>query len=777
MNEAWRWLLGINDLPMDATGFRLAWERPLPGWAWLVVIVLLVLLAAWSYRGLDASPRRRILLAGLRAGLLLVLAVCISGPMLELPREDVEPDWVAVLVDRSRSMGVRDGDPGSDGRRTRESTLRSILDEAGDPWRVPDETRRILWMGFEDGVVVLDPASEDAAPVDPGSPEGWRTRLAPAIDEVLRRTAGRPLAGVVVLSDGRTEAPPDRELVRRLVAESAGVHVVPLGAAEPLGDASVSRVEAPRRAFLADAVPVVVRLDNRGRSGQATIELVDEADGRVLDATTLSMDRDDTGTVETVLTARPSPGAEAGGRRWSVRITGEDDLVPENDVASFSVDLVDRPLRVLYIEGGPRWEYRYLKNLLVREPSIESSIMLLSADRDFAQEGNTPLARLPRDADEFARFDLVILGDLPAGFLTETRQEAIRELVERRGGGLVFLGGPRSMPSTWSDSPLADLVPFTGGFDLERRDDAVMVRPSEQATRLGVLRLDDTAEDGWPIDLADPEFGWSRLQWAQRIDPERLKLTAEVLAEAVGVEDPEDTTALVIGMRYGAGQVLYVATDEIWRWRYGRGETLHERFWIQLLRLLGREAVEADVPVRLSATPEQAVVGRPVMVTVDVLDQSSLLDPPETVLVEARDEDGEVVATVELAPAAESTWTNTFVPERLGELELIVAEPGLAGIAGGIVTRVEVGRPDEELRLADADHALLASLAEDTGGQVHEIEGDEAVLDRIHAAIPNRAIVTEAPIRERIWTSPLFFLTIMLLAATEWSIRRLSRLD
>lgn len=782
MSDVARWMLGIRDLPVGAEGLRLAWEHPLPGWLWLLVIVAIGIFAVASYRGLDASIGRRGFLAGLRAALLLILVTCVAGPMLELPREEVEPDWVAVLVDRSRSMNVRDGVEGVDGRERREATLRQLLDEAGEPWRDPGRSRRVLWLGFGDGAseletVEADPDLDRASPVRLDDPDGWRTMLSNAMDEALRRTAGRPLAGVVLLSDGRTEVPPDRELVRRLTAAAAPVQVVPLGAADPIGDAAVARIEAPRRAFLEDAVPVVVRLDNRGRDGEATIELVDEDDGRVLDSTTIDLDPDSASVIETVLTARPVPGGEAGSRRWAVRITGDTDLVPENDTSGFVVELVDRPLRVLYIEGGPRWEYRYLKNLLVREPSIESSVMLLSADRDFAQEGNTPLARLPRDADEFARFDLVILGDLPSGFLTEARQSAIRELVERRGGGLVLLGGPRSMPSSWSDSALADLVPFTGGFDLERRDDAVTVEPAPQATRLGVLRLDDASDSGWPVDLSDPSFGWSRLQWVQRIDPERLKLTAEVLAEAVGVEDPTDRTPLVVAMRYGAGQVLYLASDEIWRWRYGRGETLHERFWIQLLRLLGREAVEADLPVRLVATPTEAVVGRPVLVTVDLIDGSLVPDPPETVLVEARDEDGEIVTTAELAPTAESTWTGSIVPDRLGPLEITIAEPGLAAIAAGTEVRLEVGRPDDELRLADADHALLEALAEETGGRVHSIDGGSPVLDRVHEAIPNRAIVTEVPIRERIWTSPLFFLLILVLAATEWSVRRLSRLD
>ena len=138
MNDLWRWLLGVKDLPIDAEGLRPAWERPLPVWGWLLVIGVAIAFAAWSYRGLDAPPRRRTILTALRSVLLIVLIVCVCGPMLELPREDIEPDAVVVLVDRSRSMAVRDGETGPDGRATRESTLNAVLAEAiMDRWPAP----------------------------------------------------------------------------------------------------------------------------------------------------------------------------------------------------------------------------------------------------------------------------------------------------------------------------------------------------------------------------------------------------------------------------------------------------------------------------------------------------------------------------------------------------------------------------------------------------------------------------------------------------------------
>ena len=792
MTPFFRWLLGIRELPVGAEGLRIVWERPFPGWAWLVLVIACAALATWSYSRLAAPRQLRIGLASVRATILIILVACISGPMLELPRERVEPDWVAVLVDRSRSMQVRDGDRTDAGDRSRrEEVLQGILSDAGTEWTNPGDSRRILWLGFDEGAMeleVLRDEGDGGGHVLIGDPDGWRTRLRTALTESLRRTMGRPLAGIVVVSDGRTEEPPDRDLIRRLLGAAAPVHVVPLGASTPVGDAAIGKVDAPRRAFSRDAVPVLVRLDNRGRRESVRVELVDDETGQVLDNSTIELDAD-SDRVETVLTARPDSSGSVleGSRRWTVRITGEDDLVPENDLASIQIDLVDRPLRVLYIEGGPRWEYRYLKNLLVREPSIESSVMLLSADREFSQEGNTPLARLPRDAGEFGRFDLVILGDLPSGFLTQGRQEAIREMVERRGGGLIMLGGTRSMPGTWEESVLADLVPFSGSFDLDRRSAPAMANPTDIAARLGVMRLTNTDEEtdsgieGWPSDLSDPTFGWSQLQWVQRIDPERLKPTAEVLATAVPVDgDSRDETPLVITMRFGAGQVLYVATDEIWRWRYGRGELLYERFWVQLLRLLGREAVESDLPVKITAGPDRVEMGRPVLVTVDLLDTSIGLAAPETVLVEAVDEEGVVVRTIELSASGESSWTGSWIPDRLGPVDHRISEWSLASIAGDRPASIEVVRPDDELRMADADHDLLASIAEETGGSIHEVESSEdprPVLERIHEILPNRAVITENPLREKIWTSPLFLIVILLLATVEWSGRRLGRLD
>ena len=163
--------------------------------------------------------------------------------------------------------------------------------------------------------------------------------------------------------------------------------------------------------------------------------------------------------------------------------------------------------------------------------------------------------------------------------------------------------------------------------------------------------------------------------------------------------------------------------------------------------------------------------------TVDLLDASGGVTPPESVMVEAIDADGGVVGSAELPASGEASWAGTWIPPGLGEIRFRITEPGLSALAGATMATIDVGRPDDELRDSDADHDFIAAFAEETGGMVHPLDDQGSVLDRIHDALPRRAIVTEQPIRERIWTSPFFFIMLLLLATMEWVGRRLIRLD
>jgi len=802
-----RWLLDLQTIPAETGDLRLGWERPLPGWGWFLILLAVIAIAVWSYARLRGPLPLRAALGVVRAALLLLLAALLAGPLLVMPRERVESDWVMLLLDRSASMEVEDS-RGEDGRRiSRDGQLRRALRRGEDVFKELSREHRLHWLGFDATTYELlsvarseSTTSADLAEGgDPipelGAADGWRTRIEQAIEQALRRAAGRPLAGVVIFSDGRTTDPPSRALLRRLQAEDVRVFVVPLGSDSDLGDLALGRPVAPQQAFVRDFVPVTVEVERIGRGASelpATLRLIDTVSGAELDRVEVPPGRESS---TLTVTGRRDDAGEA---RWALVLeTGREDLVPENNRREIAVGLVDRPLRVLYVDGYPRWEYRYLKNLLVREESVQSSVLLLSADRDFAQEGNTPLSRLPRTAEEMAPFDLFIIGDVPASIFSPEQLELMRYAVAERGAGLLWIAGPESMPAEWSGTALADLLPIRPPLELTSIGVPVTMVATELADRQGVLQLElqpggwmergrepaaeapEGASASWPREISDPESGWSRLQWAQRIESAQLKPTAEVLARTAQTVTGEPS-ALIVSMRYGAGQIVYVATDEIWRWRFGRGELLPEQFWLQILRLLGRERLAgADAAVVLDVQPRRVEPGKPVRVSLRLLDEAlatlDLGSVAAVVQAPSGDEGGssddiELRATGRPGEFAAVVLTEQGGSEAIGMRRVAVVDPTLPE-ASGAEALFEVVRPDEERRRPEADHPLLRSLAAESRGQVVNSDDLRPLLE-----LPKRHLRTEDPISERIWNTPAALLLALLLCAVEWIGRRAIRL-
>ncbi len=775
-----RWLFDIESIPANAEDVHLVWARPLSPWLWTLLILLAVVFAFWSYTRLQGRRAGRYTLAVARALIIALVLVVLTGPMVELPREIVEPDWVLMLVDRSESMTIDDAPTNGTAapRRSRDAQLRDILEDNEAVWTELADNRKVLWLGFHSGAFNLE--TESSAPgdsavsktttVEIGEPTGRRTRVARAIEQALQRAAARPISGVVLFSDGRTDDPPDRSVLRRLQADQVPVYSIAVGSTRPLGDLAVRRIDAPQRAFVRDKVPVVIDVDRLGAAGgqlDATIRLIDELTGEELDAVVLDADSDQD---QVTLTASPNLTGEAS---WTVVVeTAEPDLIPENNSKSFLIELVDRPLNVLFIDGYPRWEYRYLKNLLVREKSIESSVMLISADRDFAQEGNQPITRLPRSPEEFAEYDVLVIGDLPSSFFSPDQLDMMRNHVAERGAGLLWIAGERHTPSSYAGSPLADLLPLRGSLSLAPIGEPVTMQPTELADRLGVLQLVTAGQVGWPRELMDPRYTWSALSYAQRIEPGRLKPTAVPLAETV---DEFDGThlPLVVHMRYGAGQIVYVATDEIWRWRYGRGESLTEQFWVQMVRMLGRESFASSGDrVLITANPRRVETGQPARIEARLLDEQLIDEAGAALTAIIETEDGERIAEVQLpqVDGTEDLYAATYLLDRAGSYRIKL--PFAQSVNLHAEATLDVIAPDDEMRRPETDHDLLAELSSATGGQVLQID-QVAELPKL---LPNRSIKTLNPLTERIWDTPFVFVLALLLFTMEWIGRKLVRL-
>jgi hypothetical protein len=756
--------------PADASGAtRLELAHPLPVWAWVFVAAGAAAVSWWAYRRLLAPRWARVGLGTLRALSLLAIAVLLAGPRVSESSQRTEPDRILVLADRSASMTIPDGP----GRETRDAQLRAAVAaiDGATAARWPED--RTLWLGFGAGAFGLERAG---GAIDAGEPDGPRSALGVSLEQALRRAAGRPLAGVVVLSDGRWSDAVPREVLRRLEAERVGVYAVPLGSPEPRPDLAIAAIDAPDAAFIDDTVRVGVELRSTAETPHGGIaELVNTRTGEVLDRQDLAetpIDPADPRTRRVVLRTTPR---EPGRLDLAVRLSPEPpDLLSDNNERTLSIELPDRPLRVLYLDGTPRWERRYLTSLLLRERSIESASLLLASSRRFIQEGDRELIALPASAEDWAAFDVVMLGDLSPDQFAPEQLEQLRTHIADRGGGLLWIAGPGFTPAAWARTALADLLPMSlppDGAGAAVWDRPVTMTPAPPAERLGLLNLRDDGA-GWPPALSDPATGWSLLRWALRLTGATLKPAAEALA--LGTPEAGDAEPLVVTMRFGAGRVVLVGTDETWRWRYGRGEDLQERFWLPILRLLGRESLaRAGRPATLTVLPRDPLAGTPAAVELRIEDQSLLSVTPERVAVEIARE-GEPPRTIDLTsdPADPAVRRGSWTPADPGEFDLRASLAGLPPEAAPS-RRVRVERTDDELRRPETDHAALASLAAATGGRV--LGTDE--LAGLPELLPNRSLqIATTPRTTPLWDRGWVLALLVSLLALEWIGRRLVRL-
>lgn len=755
MNGLLNRLFGLRGLGFGTPDAELAFDRPLPAWAWAMLAVAALGLAWWTYRRLPGSRTARAVMGVLRAATITLLALLAAGPTLRLEQMRTERDRVTVLLDRSASLDV----PDAPGGHTREQQLGSVVGALGPVVQALGERSDV-------GVLAFGSDAHPATLAEPGPGDEPATRLGSAVASALDAARGAPVGAIVVVSDGRTTDTLSPATARRLEAERVPVFVVPLGSPDPVRSVAIEQAESPGVAFNEDRVPVRVRVAWSGAPPEGLrVQLVNRATGEVLDESPVEIPPDgDNGAWVSVATT-PS---QAGAMDLEARLVGvTSDTGDEDNTARVPLEVVDRPIRVLYVDGYPRWEHRYLKSLLLREKSIDCSVLLLASGRRYAQEGDTLIPRLPVSPEEWGRFDVVILGDLPSELFGGEQLANLVEHVASRGAGVLWVNGAGATPATWFDSPAGDLLPVKPGAP-PAWGEPVTVRATPEADRLGVLR---TGEDGrtWNDRLTDAGAGWTRLQWAQRLDPAALKPGVAVLGEAVGVQSGA-SEPLVVTMRFGSGRVAMVATDETWRWRYGRGETVPERFWIPLVRMLARGRVAAALgPGTLAVNPERPEPGTPALIELEVFDQSLIDRLPERVEARVVRADGREARVTLRGEGA--TRSGVWTPDAPGSVrvELVQGPPEL----GATEARAVVVEAGDERRNLDADHAGLAALAERTGGRV--VPPDQVAS--LTEWIPNRSRVhAGTPIVEALWDRWVVILTLLGLLAGEWVLRRLTRL-
>ncbi len=800
MRDLLEWLLDLDAIRLGEGTLSLRWQWAWPTWA---VVLVAALLIAWSvliYRREGGSSWGRRVGAVLRVMVLLLTFILLLQPVLLLQRVRVEPSEVALLVDDSASMGVTErspaatpspatttatggegGSPAGEGKATSSAQRAERLVRAlsSNEWAalrsLASKGRLSLYSFAERARLQAPPTSpDDLGPVtdwlDDLRPDGARTDLVRSVLDVLDEPRSGRLAGVVVASDGRSNVAGELDSVIEAAREKqVPIHVILAGSEERRVDVSVGPTLAEESVFVRDllAVRTSVSADGLSEPTPIDVRLVDP-EGNVLTRERATLGGETTGT-EVELRHRPS---RAGRLRLRVEvepIAGETN--PNNNADFVEVEVLDERIRVLFVDGYPRYEYRFLANMLFREETITSSCLLLSADEAFVQEGNEPIQRFPASMDELLRFDVVILGDVnPRGDWISPRQmERLVAWVGDRGGALLFVAGPTWTPHAFLGTPLEKLIPVRidpslAGQTRTSLITAFQVQLTPEGRTSSIFRFEtDPAENERTLASLPGTFWFAKTLGAAP--------GAEVLAQHPTVRTVEGAAPLLVVGRYGIGNTGFSAVEETWRWRREVGNRLFDVYWLQLIRRLTRsQFLGRDRRFTLHTERATYELGQPVVVTLTVRDKSELAALPSEMTAEVVDVDGRVVDRVRLVRIgqASNTYEGTFLPRGDGAWSVRLAS---AFVRAGLrppsaVVRIEARGP--ERRQIAPDHDALRRLAQATGGVAVAV-GD---IGDLAGRLEDRSVRIPDDVSEPLWDSKLVLVLFVLIITMEWVWRK-----
>jgi uncharacterized membrane protein len=721
-------------------------------WAGLLTLAL----AAWTVlayrmsRG-RAGPRARVVLGGLRIATFVLLLFVLLRPGLTVSRTVPQENFVAILVDDSRSMAIADQADTPRGAR------------AVDLFVNPESD---LLQDLSDRFVVRTYAFGSELTRTTGPEEfsfaATETEMLGGLEQATAELSSLPLSGIVVVTDGGESG--DRPLAEALLPiQRSGVPVftVGMGRERLARDLELGRIEVPRTALVGSVLSVDVLVTQNGYDGDlATLEVTD--DGRLVHSEALTLPGDGSPATARVRI----PMEDAGPRTVRFRVVPlEGEVLVENNEREALVRVEDRRDRVLYVEGEPRWEAKFLRQSSDLDDNVQLVLYQRAGDRRFLRLGvESPeelLGGFPRTREELFRYRGLILGSVEADFFTPDQLSMIRDFVSQRGGGLLVLGGRRALGGGgFAGTPVADALPLVMGGAASAEPTEIAVR----ATAAGLLHPVTQIRD----DAADSEAAWASLPGLLNSHPAmEAKPGATVLLAGDG---PSGEMPVLAVQRFGRGRAAVLAAEDLWTWQFHHEipveDETHERLTRQLLRWLVEEAprqVAADLPSG-RVDPEAPVLLRA------TVDDSTYLER----------NDGAVVARVTAPSGAEFEvpleWTveedgvyeAPFIPREEGVHTVDVRASGGDGPIGSDRAYLLSAPSRQESFEPGMRRALLERVARETDGRFYT----EASVDRL----PDELAVTGGGVttveRIDIWDAPIFLLLLLGLLSAEWVVRR-----
>ena len=727
---------------------------PWPLWMMAAAILAAAGLLFWHVRRNHGmlSGLRPIAIWLLETGLIALVLFLLWHPALSIATLRTQQNVVAVLVDDSRSMAINDAGG------TREAAAQAVLNKGllnalNDKFQV-----RLYRFGKQpERIQKLDQLSAS----EPAS------RIGDTLESALAESSSLPLGAIVMLSDGADNSGGiDLDTIGAIRRQRIPVHTIGFGREHPERDVEIADAVVPARALPQSRLTAVVTFQNYGLSGSRA-KLTVRDSGKILAAQDVTLKSDGVLQTESLV----FNCGDAGPRSLEISvdpIPGEENTA--NNRVTRLVNVESRKPRILYIEGEPRWDYKFIRRALPflpndDTPDNEIASMLRTTQNKFYFQGTKDAKELaegfPSKPEELFAFQGLIIGSVEANYFTATQQQLIRDFVDRRGGGLLFLGGRASLSDgAYQTSPLADLMPTNlpqnkGTFHRDFTGEELTPAGAQSM----ICRLDD--------DPAKNAARWKAMpQMASYQEAGDAKPGATVLLESTPTG--KRPMPLLVTENYGRGRTVLFATGGAWRWRMWTksDDKTPETFWQQMFRYLVTETPNQVT----SSTPRQVISDDTrVPISVDVRDKE--YKPATNARVQARfmGPDG-TSATIELAPQPlkEGVYTGEWTAEKPGSY---VAEI----IAGG--EQQEIGRDVLAFRREDGvaenfhtsqNRELLEKLSEQTGGRYYKPADASKLADEISYS---EAGITTRETRD-LWDMPIVFLLALCIRGSEWVLRR-----
>jgi len=727
----------------------------------LLVAAALAAAALITYRSIaaDGPVRDKVVLVLVRLSFIAVLLFCLARPTLVLKAAVPQQNFLGVLVDDSRSMMIADdeGQPRSQFVQRQFTGPNAAL--------LQDLSKRFVLRLFK-----FSSSAGRVASLSEAHYEGTATRLGDALERARDELSGLPLAGLVMITDGAdtSDASLDDPLAS-LKARSIPVFPVGLGQERFTRDIQISRVETPRVALKGSALVVDVVVSQTGYSGK-TVALNVEDGGRIVTSQPITLPPDGQSvTAKVRFTAN-----DAGARLFRFRIAPQEgEEVTQNNARDALLEVRDRHERILYYEGEPRPEAKFILNAVDGDKNIDVVLLQRTAENKYMRRNvsdqNELVGGFPKTREELFAYRALIIGSVEAAAFTPEQLRMIADFVNKRGGGLLMLGGRRAFAEGgWAGTPVAEVLPVVLENDTGRKGpeyfSMLTVRPTRDGASSPVTQIADTEEHS--------SDRWNEMPEVSTVNPIRaVKPGATVLLTATD-KQKQDQVVLAY-QRYGRGKAVAMPIQDSWAWKMDAKipveDLTHATYWRRLVRWLVDGVPDL---VNVTTTQDRVEPGEAVKIVAEVSDKAY-----------AEVNDSHVVATVTSPSGKKSDFPMEWTVTRDGEYRasFVPDEPGLYDIkvdaARASGDQKSLGTSEVHLRASagDAEYfdaamrgSLLRRIAEDTGGHFFTASNASLVPEAVTYTGRGVTVVEERDL----WDMPILLLLLLGLLSAEWAFRR-----